>query len=671
MQSIAQTDEQRNSIIEQRIEEIAGNLDEGAELDYTTLFEALLYYFEHPLNLNAASAEDLREMSLLSEVQIVQLQRHMATYGPMHSLYELQAVRGFDAATIRSIQPFVAVAPPSMLAKTSLKTIVHEGTHDLFLRSKRVLQKQKGFELDTATGKTPFAGTPNQLYMRYRFQFRKNLIAGVTMENDAGESLQNGPDFASAHLMYTDNGIVRKAIVGDYQVLFGQGLTFWNGLGFGKSPFVLNVKKNALGLRPYTSAVEGNYLRGGAVTLGVKSFELTPFFSMKNVGANLVDTPDTLLTDDNFVATSINTSGLHRTESERADRHTLQEMNYGANLRYNTRTLTLGFTAVHTQFDKALTPDLSPYEVHRFSGDANTNMGLEYQWVAGNANFFGELSRSANGGLATLNGLVASLSNTLSFSMVHRWFEPQYQALRVNVFAENNTTANNEHGLFTGIQAQLTPRWRLTAYSDLVQYPWLRSRADAPGHFQDYLLQLNYNPDRRHEFYLRYRHRNNPQNSADEDLLITSPVDVQQETWRLNGVYQVHRHVQMKTRAEWSLYSKEGVSETGYLVYQDVVIKKLGLPVSLTLRYALFNTTSNTRIYAYESDVLYAFTIPQHSGQGSRFYTMLKWDVTRKLDLWLRFGTWIYYDRQVISSGNTEITGNKKSEVNMQLRMRF
>jgi hypothetical protein len=86
----------------------------------------------------------------------------------------------------------------------------------------------------------------------------------------------------------------------------------------------------------------------------------------------------------------------------------------------------------------------------------------------------------------------------------------------------------------------------------------------------------------------------------------------------------------------------------------------------------VFNTPNyDTRIYAYESDVLYAFSIPGYYGKGSRAYVMMKWDLTRGMDLWLRYAQWVYTDRTTISSGNTAIDGSKKGDVTVQLRWQF
>jgi hypothetical protein len=673
MPSFSQTDELKNSIIEQRIEEIAGNLDEGAELDYTNLFEDLTYYYEHPLNLNSATTEELRELYILTDLQITNLQKHLERYGSLRSIYELQAVESFDPNTIRNISYFVTVKPTLSLRDFSFQNFFKEVNHDLFLRYKRNIEQQVGFLPDPQTGVPEFVGSPDYMYTRYRMQYRKSLRVGFTMEKDPGESNADGPDFKSFHALYTGKSWLRKLVVGDYQVLFGQGLTFWNGLAFGKSGYVLNVKRNAVGLRPYSSVQEGNFLRGAATTLGMGKMELTSFYSFRKLDANVALAVDTLVADDDFVATSLPLTGLHRTQTEIALRNVLEETIYGGNLKYSSGSFSVGATAVRTQFNTPLFQDPNDlYKKFRFQGSNNLNLGVDYQGVIRNANFFGEFSRSQNGGFSAINGMVAAVHPRLSISAVHRWYGADYQALRTNVFGENNTTANNERGLFVGAQANLTGKFTLTAYSDLVKFPWLQFRSDASTKMSDYLVQLNYKPDRKNEFYFRYRIRNKEQNSGDPDLQITYVVPTVQENWRIHGVYQVHPNVQMKTRAEWTVFKKEGVRDNGFLIYQDVIFKKMGSKMTFSGRYALFDTNDwNSRLYGYESDVLYAFSILPYVYKGSRAYAMVKWDIARGVDLWLRYGTWIYTDRNVISSGNSQINGNQKSDVHIQLRLQF
>ena len=57
-------------IIEQSIENIAENTEEE-DIDFTTLFDQLSYYYEHPININKNNIEfDLKELKLLTQFQI-------------------------------------------------------------------------------------------------------------------------------------------------------------------------------------------------------------------------------------------------------------------------------------------------------------------------------------------------------------------------------------------------------------------------------------------------------------------------------------------------------------------------------------------------------------------------------------------------------------------------
>src|SRR5690606_2902362 len=110
-------------------------------------------------------------------------------------------------------------------------------------------------------------------------------------------------------------------------------------------------------------------------------------------------------------------------------------------------------------------------------------------------------------------------------------------------------------------------------------------------------------------------------------------------------------------------------NEKGYLIYQDVIYKALNSPLTFSFRYAFFDAESfDARLYAYENDVLYFFSIPAFFGRGTRAYITAKYTVSRKVDVWLRLSQTYYYDRDEIGSGLDLIEGNTRSEVRVQLR---
>src|SRR6478736_2257208 len=69
------------------------------DLNYEELYENLVQLLAEPVDLNKVNAEDLRFLKILSENQLNNLITYRSTNGNFLSVYELQAVSGFDLNT--------------------------------------------------------------------------------------------------------------------------------------------------------------------------------------------------------------------------------------------------------------------------------------------------------------------------------------------------------------------------------------------------------------------------------------------------------------------------------------------------------------------------------------------------------------------------------------------
>lgn len=679
-------EEVKSKIIEDLVQEIIEELPEDGEVDLTTLFDDLIYYSEHPLNLNTVDVDELHSLYVLNEIQINNFLSHREKFGKMLTIYELQTIPGFDDVTIRRLLPFVRVKPMFELRSLKLSNMIKDGNNDLFIRYLTTLEDQKGF---TAIAPEELAENPNRrylgdksrMYFRYRYTYQNNLSFGVTGEKDPGEEFFSGTqkkgfDFYSAHLFYKGYGTVSKIALGDYETKFGQGLTMWSGLAFGKSAFVMNVKKSPVGVKPYTSVDENKFMRGAAVTLSEGNVHFTAFYSNKKIDANRDGTIDTLGVEDLQNVTSFQSSGFHRTLNEVVDKDAIDEQIIGGNLSYKKRKISIGLTGYEVKYGAFLNRNLKPYNQFEFTGISNVVGGLDYSYVHQNMNVFGEISRSKSGGVATLNGMLIALDPKLSVSILHRYYQKEYQNLYNNAFGENSKSAN-ENGLFVGAELKFSRKWMISGYLDKFRFPWLKFGVDAPSQGMDYLFQLTYKPTRKNEFYLRYKTKQKERNSprvegGDIDYTRFLATEVK-HSFRLNAAYVVSPSVRLKSRMEWVNYQiGNEEDQNGFMFYQDIIYKKLESPITFALRYALMDIDSySSRIYAYENDLLYTWSIPAYSETGSRFYIMAKWRFYRKMDLWVRYSLWDYTYAKDISSGLSQIQGNKKSEVKLQLRVRF
>ncbi len=669
--------------INQQIENLSENLG-TEEADFTMLVENLKYYAEHPLNLNTANREELQDLLLLSDVQIGNLISHRDRFGPMMSIYELQAIDGFDLETIQKILPYVRVADMTDAGHFSVSEMWKNGKHELVLRDQRILEEQKGYTpADSATlAENPnsrYLGSPDHLYLRYRFTYGTFVSAALIADKDAGEEFfrgtqQQGFDFYSAHVGIRNIGIVKSAVIGDYQVAFGQGLTVWTGYAFGKTSFTVSTKRSAPGIRPYTSSDENKFMRGAATTLRFGKIETTAFFSMKRRDANIFTTDTTA--DKNIEVlevSSLQLTGLHSTPGEIADKDAVLELIYGGNVAYKGKRFQLGITAMHSQYDATLKRNLSLYNQFEFSARTNTVIGIDYDWSFRNFHFFGEASRSANGGIGFINGVLISLDSRLAFTAHSRWLGRDFQNLYANIFSEGINPAN-ERGIYFGMQARLLRRVTLNAYIDHYTFPWLRNSIDAPSHGSDFLCQVNFTPDKKTDMYFRYRHRDKFTGANDDDAELDYIIPLTQDNWRFQIQYPAGNAIRLRNRVEYSRYHVTNRDpENGFVIWQDVTYKKLGSPVTITARYALFQTESfNSAIYAYENNVPYMFSVPAYYYKGSRMYLMVNWDVSRKVEFYFRVAQTYYNNKNVVSEGSlNEIPKNTKTEAIVMLRLKF
>lgn len=307
---------------EQQIENITeNNADE--ETDDDTYLQSLSEFSRNPINLNLADAATLEELLLLTPIQIDNFITYRTLLGKFLTIYEIQAIPGWDLATIQKIRPYIMVSQAVNLFN-AIGSRLKNGDNILFVRSTQVLEKSRGYKLDSSQATNFYYGSPQRLFIRYKYSFKNLLQYGVVAEKDPGEELFKGSqkygfDYYSVHFFMRNAGIVKALALGDFTVNLGQGLTQWMSQAYRKGPDITTIKRQAAVLRPYNSAGEINFHRGIGITVGKNNWEATLFGSYKKIDANFV-AADTSLLEAEDIVTSLQTSGYHRTKSEVEDK---------------------------------------------------------------------------------------------------------------------------------------------------------------------------------------------------------------------------------------------------------------------------------------------------------------------------------------------------------------
>jgi hypothetical protein len=670
---VSTTPAEPSTTVEQQLENITEN-NEDMETEDDSYLQELAQYQKNPINLNTADEATLKEFRLLSPIQIQNLISYRSILGKLINIYEMQSIPGWDIATIQRIRPYVSVNT-NMGIMDALSTRLRNGEQTLLIRVSQTLEKSRGFLADPATTNSYYPGSQQKLFVRYKYNYKNLLQYGVVGEKDAGEEFfkgrqKQGFDFYSAHFFLRNAGIVKSLALGDFTVNLGQGLTQWMSLAFKKGPDILATKRQAAVLRPYNSAGEINFHRGVGITIGKNNWEATVFGSYRRIDGNF-NAADTTNGLDEFVS-SLQTSGYHRTNSEVDDKGAQHQLAFGGNLSYQFGRLHLGVNAIQYSFKTALVKQPEPYNLYALTGKSFGNYSMDYSYTYKNMHFFGEAATTDKNYWAVVNGLLISVAANVDMSFFYRNISKGYQSLYTSAFTES-TYPTNEKGFFSGISIRPTNSWRIDAYADVYKFPWLKFRVNSPTTGSDYLLQVSYKPNKVLEIYTRFKSESKSINYNPEELVLSPVVPQPKQDWRTQVSYRFSPTFTFRSRAEMVWFDKKGPdAENGFLLYADILYKPVMKPFSGNIRLQYFETDDyNSRLYAYESDVLYSFSIPVFYGKGYRYYINLNYDLGKRVSLWAKFAQSIYPDASSVGTGLDEIYKNHKTDVKLQMMYRF
>ncbi|CAG5071879.1 hypothetical protein DYBT9623_03858 [Dyadobacter sp. CECT 9623] len=642
------------------------------DIDYSELFESLIQLYANPLDINIVTADELSGTLILSDAQIRALLQYREQLGPFISLYELQAVPGFDMPTIQRLLPFICLNPKPVSLKNALQS---PNQHFLLLRSGRILETQKGFSPLDSTSKavTRYLGNPYNAFLRYRNARTGYYSFGVTLEKDAGEKWLAwkpkrhilGTDFTSFHAQLLNRGKIKNLIIGDYRMQTGQGMVMGAVFSLGKGSEVIKTAyRSTLGFKPYTSSGEADFFRGAALTLRIgKKTDFSMMYSKVKRDATL-----DMGAEGKIFATSLPLTGYHRTLTENEKHNNFSEQNAGVHFlhQFPSEKGQVGITALHTYYEAPIRKRGALYNEFEFSGKQNLIAGIhgDYRWH--NYHFFGEGALSGGKGTGITAGGIGSFGRKWDATFLFRHYAKNFHTFYGNPISEA-TRPSNESAVYGGLRFMPGKRWQLSGYFDRFWFPGLRYQVDAPSKGFDYYLHFLFKPNKRLNVYglmhEKQKQKNDPENKEQQNRLITSV----RRTAMLNFEYEVPLRYAIRTRCQvGDSGEKHAARSKGITILQDLTWH---FPkIELSTRFAWFNTDDyDSRQYVYEKDMLYAFSIPAYYDNGTRHYLMLRYNVFRNMKIWARWSQTRYKDLQKISSGLNEIKGNKRSELKMQV----
>lgn len=604
--------------IDEVILDIYNAVTEFGEVDYEQLQTDLYTLHESPIDLNNTSDEELTQLYFLSPQQIDAILAYAYRH-PFESLYELRLIPELADYEIRDLLPFVQITNHQSPITNELyaKEVFAKAHHEIITRiDARNIEAYEGTD-------------PIYTQFRYRFDFRRRVIFGVQLRRPAGgfaRDLQYG-----AYLQLNDIAPhLHTLVAGNFQASFGQGLVLAPVFHAGKSMYVTSIGQQREGLR-YYSSVDGQGLHGAGAALRwewnkTTRLDVSALYSMRRA----------------------NDSTWH---------HLL-----GANLTLRHKKLQVELTAIENIWSDSIHPYTNAkYNRHYFRGRNQAVIGASFRYNHGWFDMFGEVATAQNNehspisnnqspitkshwGFGTIIGSRFYPTNGVSLIALYRYYSPYFDNALGYAFSETSRIGD-ENGGYIGFDITRLRNWRFIGYGDIFYFSGYKyGLGDATrtlGYDAMAEIQYHQSPMTNHQWSLSLRARARKKGASTYSVRAT--FDWQRNGWSLRTTADANL-----TNQESTITNQQSIPY-GVSIAQDIAydfqspMTNHQLPIRLRLRLQAFDAREwKNRIYLYEHDVLYAFSIPAVYGLGGRAYLCLRWQIIPQLALYFRASETVY-----------------------------
>lgn len=593
------------------------------------------------IDLNRADAEALAGLPGVSLMDADRILRLRKAKGRIDSLADLQAA-GLSAGVLDAIAPYVSVRPRRRLRTRA----------EIVQRWSRRLSRQVGYIRDT-TG-TGYLGSPDATTTRLRLQFGRHVHLGLSLEKDAGEPWSErlvdktiGHDHAVGYVSLTDVGPIRRLTVGDFSTNAGEGLVLGQNASIGSGQRGVRIREP---IRPYASTRESGFFRGvGVQTKSVFGLQASFFGSRLPVDARY---------DESAAQWIFSGSGLHRTRSERARKRQAEQTVFGWIAGFHRGPIRIGAAGTSTR--------------HGVSGKVIQNVtgaGGYLSWTVPRLSFSTEVSPRGDG-YAISAAVIYRASPAVDY-----WFEA-LQSPSGGLVPHSSAGANaagrsrRETGWKAGVRFAAGDRWKGS-----VDVRWSRRPthiADGPAISFGGSIEAKPSP----WLAVRLRvaeYRSEPVVScAGSRLAVRCSAPRFRRTARLQLEYVHSRTLRHRFQVEVSSGSTDPVTRhQGILLYKDLRWRPTPR-LQFDGRLSFFEVSDfAARIYAYENDVLYAFSAPVFTGRGRRSYVLARFVPHRVLSIQIKYGLSIYEDVRTVGSGLDATLGPSRRDIRIQARWKI
>ena len=614
---------QSSQIFESILEQV-----EEESTEQTGWLEYLWELKEKPLNINKVSTKELVRIPFISPIVAKNIIKYREENGSIKHLEEIRKIDGITEELFEIVQIFITVDSP-------------------FFDPKFIYRFQTRLESPARLGYIN-GQYNNPFYFQHRFLFDVNqsISGGFLWEKDAGE--REYFDFGSFFVQYSNPDKKFSILTGDYQIRIGTGLALWSPYGIPLTPYALPLlPETGLPLVHNRSTNEVGYLRGVALDFNtLRNIGINFFYSNNKLSANLHSNGESI--------TSVFTSGLHRTETERNKVGVFREEIYGFSVRTQLNFLFLQISG----FQNRHSPQYKNY------GNIYNNISLSYMFTNGAIQPMGEFALY-KGKFTALNQYFYLKHNKFRYQLVFHYYHPEYFALRGRAFGAFNSIPQNQVGSAFILYYLFSPLTKLAGYF-YINRKIRESNSDLFIKRNFYIeLTQKYEVQLLKVQYRRYYRANDVISSEMFQKIIHGI--------RLDHSVNVTRKMLLKNRLEmrWAKPLKTNKRYYGLNFFIQMDWSNLNNFKMIT-RWSTFDIPDyDLRIYEYEFDLPGNFRSVLLNGRGYKWIYLVRFKLSKKIQLDFKYQHRFYPDQTSIGSGLDTIEKNRVNDFRLSFIWRY
>lgn len=642
--------------------------DEAENAEQTTQKEWLEQAAQNPLQINTATRTDLLHFPFLNEEQADSILSYRTQKRGFLHLGELQLIKGIDFFTRRYLSLFLRCDSleyfhdKQRFPTPSLKEKLLHGKHELETHVDIPLYQRAGYTIPAEPTSTNFyTGNALAHTVRYRYNYKKEIYYGLTTQKDAGEPVGTQGfypyDYWSGYAQVKLKDKPWSVTLGDFHVLSGRGLLYGRQQYGGKNQQVRSVSRGETTYKPHTSTSESDFFRGVAASMTIRSWSFSAFASYRLLDARFNTTADT--------ATSLLTTGLHRTFSEIDARRSLGSFTTGANIAFNAKHWGINLNGQYAHFNRTVYPKESYYNQHYFRGKDAGAFSLNYfanlkQWT-----MQGEVASDAKLHLAFEQLIGFKASRKLSLHLQFRLFSPRFVSLYGKAMQQGSRVAN-EQGALLSVRYLPQRNCELTAYVDFFRHSQPTYQAKQKGsNGLELSLQGIKTWNNSWKLLARYYLKTKQYTWTDYNILEYRNT----HKLRLQSTY-TQAHYELGAQLDGTYAFRQSGSQSKGWGCSLRTAYKPSTRIQLKSLFGVFFTDNyDTRIYVYEPQLWRCSSFSPLSYHGMRGVLLVNWRVWKPLCLSMRYGVTHYFNKSEISSRLDLISSSWKNDLSLQARL--